>query len=124
MAIGDDYVEDERPTLPGGASSDNAAVRWTEIDIAFLCQSSVAVWVRHPDTDLLVQLKSDGTPVRLQKKLGEILGLDPEGDGRDMKTILMYLFKGNDVAIGAMAVKVAEWIANTSREVEDALLGE
>lgn len=95
----------------------------TAVDIAFICNAARAVYVRHPVSGDLVKVTKDGQDVRLDKRLGEMLGLDPD-ENRDSKTLLMYLAKGNDVALGALAVTIAQWMANTSREVEDALVGE
>lgn len=96
----------------------------TDIDIKFLCASARAVYVRSPETDKLVKVTKDGRDVRLEKALGEMLGLDPDGEGKNSQTLLMYLVKNNTVALGALAVTVATWMANTSREVEDELVGE
>jgi hypothetical protein len=53
-----------------------------------------------------------------------MLGLDPDGEGKNSHTLVMYLVKSNTVALGSLAVTVATWMANTSREVEDELVGE
>jgi hypothetical protein len=96
----------------------------TDIDIKFLCTSAQAVYLRSPETDKLVKIVKDGQPVRLDKRLSEMLGLDPDGEGKNSHTLVMYLVKSNTVALGSLAVTVATWMANTSREVEDELVGE
>jgi hypothetical protein len=96
----------------------------TDIDIKFLCEAARAVYLRSPETDKLVKIVKGGQTIRLDKRLGEMLGLDPDGEGKDSHTLLMYLTKNNTVALGALAVTVATWMANTSREVEDELVGE
>lgn len=96
----------------------------TDIDIKFLAAAAQAVYLRSPETEKLIKLVKDGSAVRLDKRLGEMLGLDPDGEGKNSHTLLMYLVKGNTVALGSLAVTVATWMANTSREVEDEVLGE
>jgi hypothetical protein len=96
----------------------------TDIDIKFLATAAQAVYIRSPETDKLVKIVKDGQGVRLDKRLGEVLGLDPDAEGKNSHTLVMYLVKNNTVALGALAVTVATWMANTSREVEDELVGE
>lgn len=95
----------------------------TDIDIKFLVTASRAVYVRNPDGNLVKCVVND-QDVRLDSRLAKLLGLDPDGHGKNSQTLLMYLTKGNTVALGALAVTVATWMANTSREVEDELVGE
>jgi hypothetical protein len=96
----------------------------TDIDIKFICEAARAVYLRSPETDSLVKVIKDGKAVRLDLRLASMLGLDPDGEGKNSHTLLMYLTKNNTVALGALAVTIATWMANTSREVEDELVGE
>lgn len=96
----------------------------TEIDIRFLATACRAVYLRNPETNKLVKLEKNGDPIRIDRRLGELLGLDPESDGKNSVTLFMYLVKHNEVALGSHALSVARWMANTSREVEDQVLGE
>lgn len=105
----------------------------SDLDIGFLVESCVGSWARNPETGKRVALVRDNRPVALTKKLGEILKLDPDGPGKDSRSLVKYLFATKDehgelvengIAIGAMALKVARWMTNTSADVEDELLGE
>lgn len=94
-----------------------------EADSAFIAQACEAIWARDPSTGVLTKLVRDGRPVRFDKVLGEILHLQAEHCSNHF-VLIDYLFRGNWIAVGAMSMKVARWMANTSTEVEDAILGE
>jgi hypothetical protein len=102
----------------------NQAGAGTEIDIQFLCTAVTAVFLRRPDTGKLIKLEKDNRPILFDSRLSAMLGLDPESDGKNSKTLLLYLVKRNEIALGNLAVTVARWMGNTSREVEDEVLGE
>lgn len=94
-----------------------------ESDSAFLANACEAIWGRDPSTGVLTKLVRNGRPVRFDKALGEILHLDAETTANH-NSLIGYLFRNNWIAVGAMSMKVARWMANTSSEVEDAILGE
>lgn len=96
----------------------------SETDISFLAAACQGVYLRNPETDKLVKLEKDSLPIRLDKRLADMLALDADGPGKDSHTLALYLVKDNGVALGALALKVAKWMTNTSAEVEDAILGE
>lgn len=96
----------------------------SDADIAFLVRSCTGVYIRRPDTQRLVKMeKPEGVPVKLDKRLGELLGLSDE-DNRNSRTLLLYLVKNNGVALGSMAAKVARWMQDTSVLVDGEVLGE
>lgn len=95
----------------------------SESDAAFLAKACIAMWARNPETGKLVKLERDGRPVKFDKSLADILHLDAD-QGKNHLLLIMYLFRGNRIAVGAMSMKLARWMANTSAEVEDAILGE
>lgn len=90
-------------------------------DILFLCEAARKVWIRRPDTDELVQVVKDGVVAKLDKTLGDMIGLTPE-QNENSHVRLMYLAKDNDTALGAWAVQVAQWMTNTSANVANAVL--
>lgn len=97
----------------------------SDIDMAFLATAVRAIYLRSPETDSLVKLeKPEGVPVKFDKRLAEMLGLDPTAEGKDHRTILNYLVKNNGVALGTLANKVATWMGDTSRMVDGEVLGE
>jgi hypothetical protein len=95
-----------------------------DVDIKFICTSARSVYLRSPESGKLIRLEKDGRPISLDRSLCEMLGLDPDGHGKNSHTLLLYLVKGNEIALGSLAVTVARWMSNTSREVEDEVLGE
>jgi hypothetical protein len=94
-----------------------------ESDAAFLAKACQAMWARNPDTGKLVKLQKEGRPIKFEKRLGAVLHLEDDVS-KNSVTLIAYLFRGNWISIGAMSMKVARWMANTSAEVEDAILGE
>lgn len=91
-------------------------------EISFLCNAARKVWIRRPDTDKLVQVKDgDGTPVRLEKKLGEMLKL-PDEHNKNTHVRMMYLADDNGIALGAWAMQVAQWMTNTSATIAGAIV--
>lgn len=96
----------------------------SDTDIGFLVAACRAIYFRNPETQELIKLAKDDQPIRFDKRLSETLNLDPEGPGKNSQSLLLYLVKDNGVALGALALKVARWMTNTSAEVEDAILGE
>lgn len=93
----------------------------SDYDIAFLVESATAVYLRRPTDEKLVKLKKGDDPIRLDKRLGDMLQLDEE-QNKNSRTLLMYLVKDNGVALGNLAMTVARWISNTSATVEDEVL--
>lgn len=94
-----------------------------ESDSAFLANACEAIWARDPATGRLTKLVRNNRPVRFDKALGEILHLE-SSIAANHNTLIGYLFRDNWIAVGAMSMKVARWMANTSSEVEDSILGE
>lgn len=95
----------------------------TEADVRFLCEAATVVKMRRPDTDKLIELRDAKGPIRLDKRLGALLGLEDEQMSNSM-ALLMYLVKDNGVALGSMSVTLARWMTNTSREIAEAVVGE
>lgn len=62
-----------------------------------------------------------GSPVKFDTQLAEKLQRTELNSAAE---VVMYCFKGNDVALGAMALKVFQWMQNTDKEVADSLVGE
>lgn len=96
------------------------------LDMDFLIKAVRAVYVRSPEDHKLVKVVKDGRDIRIEKVLAEMLGVgsEPDGPGKDSHALLGYLIKNNSIAIGALAMKVATWMQNTSADIEGALLGE
>lgn len=108
------FQREARKAQRAGKSTSNS-------DILFLCEAAKAVWLRRPDTEKLIKIEKDGRPVTLDKNLGDMLGLDDEHNANS-HVRMMYLAKGNEVALGAWAVQVAQWMTNTSANVANQVL--
>lgn len=96
------------------ASEGNGANQAEAADADFLIKACVGVVAVDGDTDQTVQV-SDGFNV----PLAEMLGLPTER----ARELVVYLFKGNGIAMAAHAMKVARWMQDTSKPVEDDLVG-
>lgn len=110
------FQREARKAQRKGESSVNA-------DILFLCEAARKVWLRRPDNEQLIQVKKGDQPVRLDKNLGEMLKLDDEHNATQLAR-MMYLADRNEVALGAWAVTVAQWMTNTSATVANQVLEE
>ena len=93
-----------------------------QVDADFLVRACSGIYMLDGDTGELVPVPGhyEGEVARYDAALGEALSLDA-GSGRELVT---YLFRDNVVAISSHALKVLRWMQDTSREVDDALLGE
>lgn len=96
----------QRSRQPG--SGDQAS----DADADFLVKACVGVVAYDSDTDDTARV-SDG----YDKTLAEMLGLPTER----ARELVVYLFKGNGIALAAHAMKVAKWMQDTSKPVDDDL---
>lgn len=97
----------------------------SDIDMAFLARACRAIYLRNPETDQLIKLEEpEGVPVKFDKRLASALGLDPQVEGKDHRSLLNYLVKNNGVALGTLASKVSTWMGDTSRMIDGEILGE
>lgn len=91
-------------------------------DTDFILKACECVLVKDPESGEIKELDDPqtGMLVGYDQRLAQALGLEVE-KARD---VLLHLFNNNAVAIGAHALKIARWMQDTSREVDDEVLGE
>ena len=81
-------------------------------DLDFLIKSCCEVQAQDAETGEEASLTNGYT-----MQLAELLG---EPDGTDTaRGLVLYLFKGNGIAVSAHAMKVARWMQDTSKSIED-----
>lgn len=88
-------------------------------DADFLIRACVGLFVVDDDGEQ-VALEDESGPIRFDSRLAAKLDV-PAETARD---VVMYAFKGNDLAVGSHAAKVAQWMTDTSQEVDGEVLGE
>ena len=88
-------------------------------DADFLVAACTGVFVREDDGPLEA-VTHDGQPVAFDKRLAVVLGIDAER----AREVVDYLVKGNRLALGSLAVRVLNWMQDTSVEVEGQIVGE
>lgn len=81
-------------------------------DLDFLIKACAEVIARDAETGEERKLSSG-----YNMELAELLG-EPEG-AESARGLVLYLFKNNGIAVSAHAMKVARWMQDTSRPVED-----
>lgn len=86
------------------------------------------IFVRTEDDDELVPLAQlldgDDTPVRFDGRLADALGVPaPEGSEHVGRRMVIAAFKRNDHALPRQAAALSKWLTDTSREVDEDLLG-
>lgn len=91
----------------------------TGADADFLCAACAGVFVRDDDGPLEAVL-CDGKPVAFDKGLADVLGVEVER----AREVVYYLVKDNQLALSLFAVKVINWMQDTSAEVEGQIVGE
>lgn len=80
-------------------------------DVDFLINACIGVQAYDADTDTTQHL-TNGYTMELAEMLGKTEITNP-------RQLVAYLFKGNTIAIGAHAIKVARWMQDTTKSVED-----
>lgn len=95
-----------RSRASGNGDSGSAA------DVDFLINACVGIQAYDSETDVTRPLTSGYT-----SELASMLG-NPDGT-ETPKQLVAYLFKGNTIAIGAHAIKVARWMQDTTKPIED-----
>lgn len=88
----------------------NGVTEGTMADADFLIRACIGVIAHDNETEEEQTIAPGYT-----KQLTELLGLEFER-ARDL---VIYLFKGNGIAMAAHAMKVARWMQDTSRPIED-----
>lgn len=107
------------------------APRSTASDVDFIIRAIEVICVRNPDTKKVEPLLTEaGTYVQFDEYLAEKLGVADEvmamttpefGPSRAM---VMFMFNGNEVAIGSCVAQLLEWMQDTDRKVTSSLVGE
>lgn len=92
-----------------GNGDQNAGLR---ADIDFLIKSCVGIVAEDGETGETMDV-STGYNAGLADALG-----NPEGTD-ELNGLVLYLFKHNGIAVSAHALKVARWMQDTSKSVED-----
>jgi len=100
----------------------------SDADIDFLIKACVGVIAHDNETEEEEQI-ADGFTMELAYMLGEkqadgvvIMTLDDKGTTMPVsnpKELVSYLIKGNTIALAAHSQKVARWMQDTSRPLED-----
>lgn len=80
-------------------------------DVDFLINACIGVQAYDAETDITRPLTGGYT-----MELAEMLG---KSDITTPRELVAYLFKGNTIAIGAHAIKVARWMQDTTKPIED-----
>lgn len=86
-------------------------------DTLLLCCDEVLM--RDQETHELVPLSRDGTPLRFDKRLAEELGFEAP----TARAVVLGVFN-NDYAVISQAMRVSRWLQNTTKAVDEGLLGE
>lgn len=90
-------------------------------DASFLVTACEQVFAMDDEGRMVVLRRPDGMPMRYEPALGELVA----GERFERAVALVYhLFADNDLAISSHALKLAQWMQDTSREVEGAIVGE
>lgn len=100
------------------AGSDVEAASSANAD--FLIDCVAQVLARTENGRLEALMTPQGTAVRFDQPLADLLGVEVE----NAREVVAHLFASNPIAIGTQASTVLTWLQDTSQEVEGALVGE
>lgn len=89
-------------------------------DRDFIAAACQAILARDEEGNLITLLEDSGVPMTYGEALAGQLGIDAQG----AREVIGYVFGDNELAISAHGLKIFEWMQDTSREVEGAIVGE
>jgi hypothetical protein len=72
------------------------------------------IFVQPPDHDEPIQLDINGQPVKLNATLATFLNWSEMKSSRE---VVRYLFRGNDLAIGAHSARLQKWLVDVKADV-------
>lgn len=105
-----------------GVDNDASFLAQTLRELYLLDPEKEATGTRMEDADAYVRIEDEaGSPVKFDATLAKKLGQDEMVTAKD---VVLYCFKFNELAVGAMAVKVMQWMQNTDKEVAESIVGE
>lgn len=111
--------------------------RSLDADMDFLITATHCLYARDPDhtsegermeeNDDYVRVEAeDGRALKFEQSLGEALGMKVAEENGTIRgrTVVMYCFKDNAIAIGGFVARVVTWMQNTDAEIAERLVGE
>lgn len=95
------FVEDRRSGRPSGVSE----------SIEVMAKCCVGVYGR--EGDRLEALGDEDGPVRIEHRLGVLLGMEPPyGATFSTREVVLWLFEDNSFALGSVTDRLVEWAAD------------
>lgn len=119
----------ERPELTAMAKriareTKNREERNVRLAFDTVIQSTTGFYIQRSEDPEPVHLEDEnGEPMERWDQMARFVGWQPTGEGT-ARAALMYVFGGNEFAVGQHSINLSRWMSNTGVEVDVELLGE